>query len=85
MIDRYFFKPVLKVLDKATDVRLTVVPTLMSRVDNRQHDDRPVPFMMWGPGVESRSQLTLTEANAEGAGIKIDDGTRLIDYVMNGL
>lgn len=85
LIDRYFFKPVLKVLDKATDVRLTVVPTLMSRVDNRQHDDRPVPFMMWGPGFESRSQLTLTEANAEGAGIKIDDGTRLIDYVMNGL
>jgi hypothetical protein len=41
--------------------------------------------MMWGPGIESRSQLTLTEANADSSGIKIDDGTRLIDYILNGL
>jgi len=84
LIDKHFFKPVSKALE-GQDVRLTVVPTLMSRVETRQHDDRPVPFLMWGPGVESRAQLTLTEANAEQSGIKIDDGTRLIDYIMNGL
>lgn len=84
LIDKHFFKPLAKSLEKE-DVRMTVVPTLMSRVETRQHDDRPVPFLMWGPGVESRAQLTLTEANAEQSGIKIDDGTRLIDYIMNGL
>ena len=63
----------------------SIVPTLMSRVETRQHDERPVPFLMWGQGVESRWQLTLTESNAEETGIKIDDGTRLIDYIMNGL
>ena len=85
LIDKHFFKPIAKELEKSGDVRLTVVPTLMSRVETRQHDDRPVPFMMWGPGIESRSQLTLTEANADSSGIKIDDGTRLIDYILNGL
>lgn len=84
LLDKHFFKPLAKALDK-DDVRLTVVPTLMSRVDTRQHDDRPVPFMMWGNGIESRAQLTLTEANAELSGMKIDDGTRLMDYIMHGL
>lgn len=84
LIDKHFFKPVAKAVEK-DEVRLTVVPTLMCRVETRQHDERPVPFLMWGPGVESRAQLTLTEANAEQSGIKIDDGTRLIDYIMNGL
>lgn len=84
-IDRHFFKPLAKELEKSGDVRLTVVPTLMSRVETRQHDERPVPFLMWGQGVENVEQLTLTEANAEGSRVKIDDGTRLIDFIMNGL
>lgn len=84
-IDRHFLKPLYKKMDELKDVRLTIVPTLMSRVETRQHDERPVPFLMWGQGVESRWQLTLTESNAEETGIKIDDGTRLIDYIMNGL
>lgn len=85
LLDKHFFKPLAKKLEELKDVRLTVVPTLMSRVETRQHDDRPVPFMMWGEGVESRWNLTLTESNAEETGIKIDDGTRLIDYIINGL
>jgi 2,3-bisphosphoglycerate-independent phosphoglycerate mutase len=85
LIDKHFFKPLHAALTEMQDVRMTVVPTLMCRVETRQHDDRPVPFMMWGPGVESRSKLTLTESNADQSGIKIDDGTRLIDYIMNGL
>jgi len=84
-IDRHFLKPLYKKLSEADDIRLTIVPTLMSRVETRQHDERPVPFMMWGNGVESRWNLTLTESNAEETGIKIDDGTRLIDYIINGL
>ncbi len=85
LLDKHFFKPLAKKLEAVKDVRLTVVPTLMSRCETRQHDERPVPFMMWGEGVESRWQLTLTESNAEETGIKIDDGTRLIDYIINGL
>lgn len=85
LLDKHFFKPLAKQLETVKDIRLTVVPTLMSRCETRQHDERPVPFMMWGEGVESRWQLTLTESNAEETGIKIDDGTRLIDYIINGL
>lgn len=85
LLDKHFFKPLSRQADELKDVRLTVVPTLMSRVETRQHDERPVPFMMWGEGVESRWNLTLTESNAEETGIKIDDGTRLIDYIINGL
>jgi 2,3-bisphosphoglycerate-independent phosphoglycerate mutase len=85
LLDKHFFKPLAKMLETVTDVRLTVVPTLMCRCETRQHDERPVPFMMHGEGVESRWQLTLTESNAEETGIKIDDGTRLIDYIINGL
>jgi 2,3-bisphosphoglycerate-independent phosphoglycerate mutase len=85
LIDRHFLKPLYKNLAERDDVRLTIVPTLMCRVETRQHDERPVPFMMWGPGVESRTSLTLTEKNADDTGIKIEDGTRLIDYIINGL
>lgn len=85
LIDKHFFKPLMKDLEGTDDLRITVTPTLMSRVETRQHDERPVPFVMWGPGVESRANLTLTEANAEQSGIKVDDGTRLIDYILNGL
>jgi 2,3-bisphosphoglycerate-independent phosphoglycerate mutase len=85
LIDRHFFKPLHVALTEMQDVRVTVVPTLMCRIETRQHDERPVPFMMWGPGVESRTKLPLTESNAEQSGIRIDDGTRLVDYIMNGL
>jgi 2,3-bisphosphoglycerate-independent phosphoglycerate mutase len=85
LLDKHFFKPLHQKLTELQDVRLTVVPTLMCRVETRQHDAQPVPFMMWGPGVESRWHLTLTESNAGQTGIKIDDGTRLIDYIINGL
>ena len=85
LLDKHFFKPLAKKLETSKDLRLTVVPTLMCRVETRQHDERPVPFMMFGEGVESRWQLTMTESNAEETGIKIDDGTRLIDYIINGL
>lgn len=84
LIDKHFLKPLRKRIAD-DDIRLTIVPTLMSRVETRQHDERPVPFVMWGEGVESRWQLTLTESNAEETGIKIEDGTRLIDYIINGL
>ncbi len=85
LLDKHFFKPLARKLEEDGDVRLVVVPTMMSRVETRQHDERPVPFMMWGQGVESRWNLTLTESNAEETGIKIDDGTRFIDYIINGL
>jgi 2,3-bisphosphoglycerate-independent phosphoglycerate mutase len=85
LIDRYFFKPLAKDLEKSADTRLTVVPTLMSRVETRQHDEQPVPFLMWGQGVDNSEQLTFTEANAVGSRLKIEDGTRLIDFIMNGL
>lgn len=85
LIDKHFFAPLARQLQPDGDVRLTVVPTLMSRVETRQHDDRAVPFLMWGPGVENRQMLTFTESNAAAAGVKIDDGTRLIDYIMNGI
>ncbi len=85
LIDKHFLKPLHKALAESQDTRVTLVPTLMCRVETRQHDDRPVPFMMWGPGVESRMSLTMTEGNADQTGIKIDDGTRLIDYILNGL
>ena len=85
LLDKHFFKPVARKLESSNDARLIVVPTLMCRVQTRQHDERPVPFMMYGEGIDSRFQLTMTESNAEETGIKIDDGTRLIDYIINGL
>ncbi|MCC6465349.1 MAG: hypothetical protein IT463_08440 [Planctomycetes bacterium] len=85
LLDRHFFKPLQPELEQAGDVRLVVLSTLMSRVETRRHEEGPVPFLMWGPGVESRWQLTLTESNANETGIRIEDGTRLVDYIINGL
>jgi 2,3-bisphosphoglycerate-independent phosphoglycerate mutase len=82
--DKYFLKPLYKRFKDMPQLRLTIVPTLMSRVETRQHDDRPVPFLMWGDGISNRHDLTLTESNAAETGLKIDDGTHLIDYIING-
>lgn len=84
LIDRHFFKPLQRALQVGGDLRLIVVPTLMSRVETRQHDDRPVPYLMWGPGVESAGAAAFTEGAAEKSPARLDDGTRLIDYMMTG-
>ncbi len=87
-IDRHFLKPLVKDLnvdDEQEETRITVAPTLISSVATRKHEEGLVPFLIWGPGIESRHQLTLTESNASETGIRIEDGTRLIDYMMNGL
>ncbi len=86
LIDKLFFKPLAKVLTALGETRLLVISTLMSRVETRMHDERPVPYLMWGPGIEpNENKLTLTEANAEAARKHIEDGTRLIDNLLHGV
>ncbi|MCC6573459.1 MAG: hypothetical protein IT462_06675 [Planctomycetes bacterium] len=86
LIDKHFFKPVLKVLETQKDTRLLVISTLMSRVETRMHDERAVPYLMWGPGIEPNAgKLTFTESNAETARKHIEDGTRLIDNLLHGI
>jgi 2,3-bisphosphoglycerate-independent phosphoglycerate mutase len=83
--DKFYLKPLYKHFKEMAKLRLTIVPTLMSRVETRQHDDGPVPFLMWGDEISNRHNLTLTESNAAETGLKIDDGTHLIDYIINGM
>ena len=50
------------------------------------HSTTPQKSMrLWRKYTNISEKLTLTEANAEGSRLKIEDGTRLIDFVMNGL
>lgn len=85
LIDKLFLKPIAKLLD-GSETRMLLLSTLVSRVETRVHDERPVPYLMWGHGIDpGKDKLSFTEANAEAARKHIEDGTRLIDNLLHGV
>ncbi|MDD5064331.1 MAG: cofactor-independent phosphoglycerate mutase [Phycisphaerae bacterium] len=81
-IDKYIVGPVLDALQGYEKWRILVLPDHPTPVIKRAHSGGPVPFAMAGTGVKGILNATFSEANAAKSGIKIENGSELMEYFL---
>ncbi len=68
-IDAEILSPVKEYLDKSgEDYRILLMPDHPTPIEERTHVIAPVPYVMYGAGIEEKSGLPYTEADAEKTG-----------------
>jgi 2,3-bisphosphoglycerate-independent phosphoglycerate mutase len=65
------------------DLRLLVLPDHPTPLELRTHADEPVPFVLWGPGVEASGAEGYSEKSAS-AGPLVDPGHTLLLMLFSG-
>jgi len=62
----------------STEVRVLVAPDHPTPIKVQTHVPEPVPFLLWGSGVQSNGATRFTEREASRLGLFIDDGAGLM-------
>jgi len=75
-IDRDMVEP-LRVLGPDR-VRLLIAPDHPTPIEVQTHVADPVPFLLWGAGIESNGASRFTEAEGARTGLLVDEGHRLM-------
>lgn len=66
------------------DVRILAMPDHPTPIDIKTHVGEPVPFVLWGPGIEPLSAPHYDELSAEGTGLVLDPGRLVMDELLGG-
>lgn len=77
-IDRQIVGPLMAQRDLGGGLRMLVVPDHVTSVQDRKHKRDPVPFLIWGEGVQAASGRPFTEAHARASGVEIKRGCDLM-------
>ena len=64
------------------DVRILAMPDHPTPIEIKTHVGEPVPFVLWGPGIEANSAQHYDELSAEGTRVVLDPGRRVMDELL---
>jgi 2,3-bisphosphoglycerate-independent phosphoglycerate mutase len=81
--DKSVVGTVLKFFSKSKGVRILVCPDHPTPVALRTHDRTPVPFVMWGEGIEPNGVKEYSEKAASKAGLKFKSGEDMIRFFLS--
>ncbi len=82
-IDADILGPALEFLENRRDpFRVLVLPDHATPVAARTHTDVPVPFVMFGRGVQSTRDSAFSESAAGASDLKVDPGHELMGYFL---
>jgi 2,3-bisphosphoglycerate-independent phosphoglycerate mutase len=82
MIDREIAARLLEW--KADDIRVLVMPDHPTPIAIQTHTDEPVPFVIWGKGINANGAGSFSEADAEGTGFFVQEAYNIIDKLLRG-
>ncbi len=63
-------------------LRVLALPDHPTPIKIQTHTEEPVPFVLWGSGIESNGAKKYTEAQAKDTGIFIEDGYKIMDRLI---
>jgi len=75
-IDKYVVSEIEKW--QGRELRVLLTPDHPTPISIRTHNSDPVPFMIWGSGVNGNQAKRLTEAEAKKTGVKVDPGWHIM-------
>lgn len=81
-IDEKIVTPVLTAMRKTGDFRITVLPDHYTPIAKRTHTREPVPFAIYGSGIERGTGQRYTEENADNSGLHLESGPELMTYLL---
>jgi len=81
-IDTDVLAPLLEAGGNMDEFRVMILPDHFTPVSSRRHMPDPVPFAMFGAGVESILSLPFTEASAQNTDLRIEHGHELLSYFL---
>jgi len=80
--DKYVVGPISKFFRKPEGVRILVCPDHPTPVAKRVHDRAPVPFVMWGEGIEAHGVKNYSEKTAATKGVRFKSGQEMIQFFL---
>jgi 2,3-bisphosphoglycerate-independent phosphoglycerate mutase len=66
------------------DLRVLVAPDHPTPIETRTHSSEPVPFLIWGPGIEPNGAARFTEVEAARTNLLINDGYTIMTKLIKG-
>jgi len=66
----------------AGDVRILAMPDHPTPIEIKTHVGEPVPFLLWGPGVEHNGATNYDEEAASSTGLLLDPGRLVMDELL---
>lgn len=64
------------------DVRILAMPDHPTPIELKTHVGEPVPFVVWGPGVEANGASRYDELGAEATGLVLDPGRDVLRELL---
>jgi len=64
------------------DVRILAMPDHPTPIEIKTHVGEPVPFVIWGPGIEHNGAASYDEEAASSAGLQLDPGSLVMDELL---
>ena len=65
------------------NMRLLVMPDHPTPIKIKTHNDEPVPFLLWGPGINSNGAQRFSEKEATATGVLINEGYSIMGKLIN--
>jgi 2,3-bisphosphoglycerate-independent phosphoglycerate mutase len=66
------------------DVRILAMPDHPTPVETKTHVGEPVPFVLWGPGIEHNGSARYDEISAESTSAVLDPGRLVMRELLRG-
>jgi 2,3-bisphosphoglycerate-independent phosphoglycerate mutase len=67
---------------KGTALRVLIMPDHPTPIAIQTHTAEPVPFMLWGPGIQATGAERFTEAEAKSTGVFIEQGHTIMEQLI---
>lgn len=64
------------------ELRVLAMPDHPTPVALKTHVGEPVPFVLWGPGIEPNGALSYSESAAAATGLVVDPGSGVMDLLL---
>lgn len=64
------------------DVRVLAMPDHATPIELKTHVGEPVPFLLWGAGVEPNGDYRFDESSAEKSGLMVDPGHKIMELLL---
>jgi 2,3-bisphosphoglycerate-independent phosphoglycerate mutase len=66
----------------ANDLRVLVMPDHPTPIPTRTHNPDPVPFLLWGKGINPNGAARFTEAEAKKTGVFVAEGYKIMSKLV---
>ena len=80
--DKKIVGPIYKFFKKSKGVRILVCPDHPTPVATRTHDRSPVPFVMWGEGINANGVKEYSEKAATSVGLEFKSGEDMVQFFL---